>query len=222
MVLFRQDEIRRKRQHVYHIVLGIFAIILSGVIIWIDIHTGFWGDTVIVSGLAAGLLMYLATVFIGDRITHKSEVENWLPLTRLALANILHTMTDDDLSEGVDGKMVPRSITLPDQLNDSSIDQLSQEVVQERNEIATTVSRWAAYLAANADVQDLILKIADNGSELDDIRLAINGWRAANPNDRTQAEVRLHKEVNDYNELIADTVTGLQRMLHELRGDDDS
>lgn len=220
MVLFRQDEIRRKRQRIFHTVLGAIALVLAIAIIWIDIHTGFWGDTVIVSGLAAGLLMYLATVFIGDRITHKSEVETWLPLTRLALANILHTLTDDDLSEGIDGTMVPRSITFPDKLDDASVDELARAAIQERDEIATAVSRWASYLASNADVQQLILKIADNGSELDDIRLAVNQWRASSAGNRSAADTRLRKEVNDYNELIAETVTDLQQILRSIRGDD--
>lgn len=219
-MIYRQDEIRRKRQRVYHVILAVLVIVISAVIIWIDLRTGFWGDTVILSGLAAGLLLYFATVFIGDRIAHRSEVDDWLPLTRLALADILHNLTIDELSEGVDGVMVPRSIKLPTKLDDASIDLLSESVIQERVEVTSTIAKWASFLAANADVQDLVLKVADTGSELDDIRLAINAWKTASTDNRPEAESHLSNEVDDYNELIADTVSKAQRILQELRGQD--
>lgn len=219
-MIYRQDENRRKRQRVYHVILAVLVIVISAVIIWIDLRTGFWGDTVILSGLAAGLLLYFATVFIGDRIAHRSEVDDWLPLTRLALTDILHNLTIDELSEGVDGVMVPRSIKLPTKLDDASIDLLSESVVQERVEVTSTIAKWASFLAANADVQDLVLKVADTGSELDDIRLAINAWKTASINGHPEAESHLTNEVDDYNELIADTVSKAQRILQELRGQD--
>lgn len=221
MAFYRQDQIRRRRQRIFHSILGIIAIILAIAIIWVDLRTGFWGDTVILSALAAGLLLYFATVFIGNKVTHKSETDNWLPLTRLALTDILHNLTAYDLSESVDGTMVPRSLSLPISLDDTSIDKLSEEVVKERNEVTTAISKWASYLAANADVQELVLNVADTGSELDDIRLAINSWKAASPNDRTAAESRLNKEINEYNAVIARAVSSSQRILLEMRGDDE-
>ena len=152
------------------IVAGLVTLVGLIVIIWLDLTSQFWQEAVILSGIAAGLLTFLLTALFLDDAVARREHRKWYPVTRLALTDLLHTIADDDKSDIRRGQIVPRS--LPDIVSPSreDLDVLLASVVSERDEITVVLARWAQFLASSADVQDLMIHLADLAESLDDIR----------------------------------------------------
>jgi hypothetical protein len=69
-------------------VAGALALIV--LILWIDVTTAVWQEVVILSGLAAGLVTFLLTVLVLDRVIARSTARRWDPVNRLALTEFLH------------------------------------------------------------------------------------------------------------------------------------
>ncbi|MFM9379135.1 hypothetical protein ACJMNC_16410, partial [Gordonia sp. VNK21] len=63
---------------------GALALVL--VIVWLDISTNVWSEVVILSGLAAGLVTFILTVMVLDKVVSRSTERRWAPVTRLALS----------------------------------------------------------------------------------------------------------------------------------------
>lgn len=213
---YRHDEQRLKRQRLIHIVILAGVVVLSAIILYVDIATGWWGETVILSGMAAGLVTYLVTSLVVDRLIHSEESERWSPVTRLAIGDILHTLIDDEASGAMSGTVVPRSLDAPQHFTKENIKLLSQAVVTERDDLAASLAKWASFLVAEGDVQDLIVVLSDTAQELDDVRVAINAWRTSRASDKNQDEAAVRKEISEYNERIDAAVQESQKVLNRL------
>lgn len=150
--------------------LGTIALILLIVVIWIDVATNMWQQTVILSGVAAGLLTFLLTALFLDGAVSRREHRKWAPVTRLALSDLLHTIADEGKSDVRRGKIVARTLPVEVDPTVANLDTLLRDVVIERDDITTVLARWAQFLASSADVQDLMIHIADLAENLDYIR----------------------------------------------------
>lgn len=139
-------------------------------VVWLDLRSSFWQEAVILSGIAAGILTFFLTALFLERWMNNREHQKWLPVTRLALTDLLHTIADDDASDVKRDRVVPRELHMPAELTQESLAALLRQVVTEREEISTTLARWAEFLAASADVQDLMIHVARLAQSLDDVR----------------------------------------------------
>lgn len=152
----------------------IMALALVAVILWIDIATGLWQDYVILSGLAAGVVTFVLTALIVDRVVARSTHERWAPVTRLAMSDMLHAVADDEQSEIAHGKIVPRQLSPV--LSDSAeavpeqIARIRQDVVVERERLASALAGWSTFLASSADAADVLDHTAEIAERLDLIR----------------------------------------------------
>src|SRR5690554_3397466 len=89
----------RRRERIWKISAFSAAILFAAVILWIDIATGLWQEVVILSGLVAGIVMFLLTILVFDRIAERATARRWAPVNRLALSEFLHELADDEDSE---------------------------------------------------------------------------------------------------------------------------
>lgn len=158
---------RRKARQIAAFVGGIIVV---GVIVWIDIATGLWQNVVILSGLAAGLVTFILTVVVLDRIVQNSTARRWAPINRLAITEFLHAIVDDDASEVSLGEFVPRTLTLPQELHTEALTALRGQVVEERRALSDALSRWTAFLASSGDNESILLHIANIALQLDIVR----------------------------------------------------
>lgn len=90
------------------------ALVLVGVILWIDFTTGVWNELVIMADLAAGLVSFLLTVTVLNRIMVRSNERRWAPVHHLALSEFIHAIADEDRSEISRGKIVARTLPVID------------------------------------------------------------------------------------------------------------
>ncbi len=155
---------------VLSVVFGIIALVAMAAVIWLDIATSWWQETVILSGIAAGLLTFVLTALFVERAMSNREHRKWAPVTRLALSDLLHSIADDNKSDIRRGKIVARSLPTHVEPTLEYRDILLAQVVAERNDITTVLARWAQFLASSADVLGLMVHIADLAESLDDIR----------------------------------------------------
>lgn len=153
-----------------NIIGSVLVVILMVLIVWMDLRSSFWQETVILSGIAAGILTFFLTALFLERWMANREHEKWLPVTRLALTDLLHTVADDEASDVKRDHVVPRVLEMPGTLDKESLNELLHRVVAEREEISTTLARWAEFLAASADVQDLMVHVSRLAQSLDDVR----------------------------------------------------
>lgn len=151
------------------------AIVVIAVVLWIDIATGLWQDLVILAGLAAGLVTFLLTVLVVDKVVARSTARRWEPITRLALTELLHDLADETQSEIARGHVVPRRLPALDPslpLSDWAAEHrnLRTLVVAERRLLSEALSRWVGFLAASADTGDVLRHVADIALQMDRIR----------------------------------------------------
>lgn len=156
-------------------IAGAIAVII--VVIWLDIATGVWQDLVVLSGLAAGLVTFLLTVLVVDRVVARSNARRWAPVTRLALTEFLHGLADEDQSEIARGVIVPRtlpplSLELLPTDRAAKLRELRELVVAERQHLSNALSHWVEFLAASSGSNDVLLHVADVALQLDRIREA--------------------------------------------------
>lgn len=154
-------------------IIGGVAIIVA--VLWIDIATGLWQDFVILAGLAAGLVTFLLTVLVIDRVVARSHARRWAPVTRLALTEFLHDLADEDRSEITRGEVIPRALPRLDPALPSSdwpdeLHRLRSAVATERRVLTDALSRWAEFLAASADTGEVLRHVADIALQMDRIR----------------------------------------------------
>lgn len=157
------------------IIILITALVLIGVVIWIDVTTTIWQELVILSGLAAGLVTFLLTSLFIDRIIHRSTQRHWAPVTRLALTEILHQLADETRSELSLGQVVPRQLPTIEpsaerQALQADTADLRTVVVQERSRVATVLGTWWSFLSSASDSDDVVRHIADVALLFDHVR----------------------------------------------------
>ena len=101
--------LRSGRERAKRIAIWIGAVTVIAVILWLDVMTGLWNELVILSGLAAGLVTFLLTVLVLDKLIARSTARRWSPVNRLALTEFLYSIADDERSEISRGEIVPRA-----------------------------------------------------------------------------------------------------------------
>lgn len=156
-----------------NIIASALVVVFMVLVVWLDLRSSFWQEAVILSGIAAGILTFFLTALFLERWMANREHEKWLPVTRLALTDLLHTIADDDASDVKRDHVVPRELEMPTVLDKATLTKLLHQVIVEREEISTTLARWAEFLAASADVQDLMVHVARLAQSLDDVRDAV-------------------------------------------------
>lgn len=146
------------------------SLVGSVVILWIDIATGLWQDYVILAGLAAGLVSFGLTSLVIDRIIARANQQQWKPVTRLALSDILHAIADEERSEVAHGKVVPVMFTEPAEADPEALDAIRLRVLDERTRLAAAISGWSTFLASSADATVVLDHAAELAESLDGIR----------------------------------------------------
>jgi len=156
------------------------AVLVIG-ILWIDISTGIWQDLVIVAGLAAGLVTFLLSALVLNRIIARQAEKRWAPVNRLAVTEFLHAIADDEKSEIAHGVIVARSLPDIADITDSadsadrrvfaaSLHALREAVARERSELSGALSRWAEFLTTSGDNELTLRHVADIALQLDRVR----------------------------------------------------
>lgn len=164
------------RDNVKHVATVVGAVVVIVIILWVDIATAMWQEVVILSGLAAGLVTFLLTVTVLNRVLARSTAKRWAPVNRFAYSEFLHALADDTLSELSRGKVVARSLALTGGNatgRDSEVSELAHlrdQVVAERSRLADVLSRWAQFLASSGDNEVVLGHIAAIAWQLDAVR----------------------------------------------------
>ena len=178
----------------------ITAVVVIGIIIWLDISTGVWNDLVILSGLAAGLVTFLLTVMVLDRVVARSTARRWAPVNRLALSEFLHAIADEEQSEISRGVIVARELELVDASLEAAetvadaLHQLRLQVVLERERLADVLSRWAQFLASSGDNEAILRHLAELAWQLDCVRdAALDAEHTQNAEALSQVNDRIAK-----------------------------
>ena len=65
----------------------VLVVLFMVFVVWLDLHSSFWQEAVILSGIAAGILTFFLTALFLERWMANREHEKWLPVTRLALTD---------------------------------------------------------------------------------------------------------------------------------------
>lgn len=167
-IIQRHRSVRTRR--LLRIVLTVVAVAAIVAIVWIDVATGLWQETVVLSGVAAGLLTFVLTALVLDRWIAEGEHRRWLPVTRLALIDILHSLADEDRSELSRGKVVPRRLSIEAPADRAAVDRFLGEVDAERRSLTAVVAKWSGFLAGSADVRDLVIHVANVATGLEALR----------------------------------------------------
>lgn len=193
--------------------IALGALVLVGLIVWLDVSTGVWNEVVILSGLAAGLVTFILTVMVLDKILARATARRWRPVTRLAVSEFLHAVADEEHSEISRGLIVPRTfaeITADDVSDAQTLHALRHQVVHERVQLADVLSRWANFLASSGDNETILLHIADIAMQLDEVRdCALEVEHSATP-EHLDA---LNASIRGCNAGVTSLVTELQSVL---------
>lgn len=217
MVAPGEKELLVNRWRTKDIAQAVGALVLVGVILWIDFTTGVWNELVIIAGLAAGLVSFLLTVTVLNRIMVRSNERRWAPVHRLALSEFIHAIADEDRSEISRGKIVAR--TLPVIAADAdptdlafSLQELRRQVIREREQLSDVLSRWAEFLVSSGDYEDTLRHIADIAWMLDKVRdVSVDVEESIS---ETSIEA-LNSEVTSCNERIAALEEELQHRISQ-------
>lgn len=165
---------RRLTRSAFHTGVFIGALGLIGVIIWLDYRTTIWQEMVILAGLAAGLVSFLLTTVVIDRLVRHRTEARWAPVTHLALTEIMHLFADDERSELSRGVVVPRELVFHTQTTRDALrtelERLRSAVLLERTEIARTLGTWAQFLASSGGNERIMRDVAERALQFDRVR----------------------------------------------------
>lgn len=201
-----QAQSTRARRRIAQIIGFLAVVVVFVVAIWIDLATGLWREAVILSGIAAGLLTFLLTALFFERWMTGAEHRRWYPVTHLALSDLLHALGDEERSEFSRGLVVPRSIG-----DHGDHAAMLDAIHSERRAITHALARWAGFLAASADVQELMDRIAELALLLDTARDAV--LDAENAPASADAQRSMDAAVRAANASIAGAVQEIERTL---------
>lgn len=211
----KQTWTKQKRSRFWQGVLVAISLLLMAIAIWLDVVGSFWQETVILSGIAAGLLTFVLTAAFVERWMAQREHLKWIPVTRLALSDMLHSLADEDRSSVRRGDVVVRTLSLPTTPTLEQYDELLHQVVKERDSLTDALARWASFLVASADVQELMLHVARVSESLDDVRDSIvEAERLGADSPAGLAQVR--QEIQDYNSAATMLVAEIESVLSQL------
>ena len=206
---------KAKQARVWQGVLVGVSLVLMAVVIWLDVVGSFWQETVILSGIAAGLLTFVLTATFVERWMAQREHIKWIPVTRLALSNILPSLADEDRSTIRRGDVTVRTLDVPARHTMEDYDALLHQVVKERDSLTDALARWASFLVASADVQELMLHVANVSEALDDVRDSIVEAEQLGE-DSPDGLARVQKEIRAYNSSATALVAEIETVLSQL------
>lgn len=198
---------RRRRKVLQIIGLVVIALLFVGAL-WLDVNTNLWQQAVILAGIAAGLLTFLLTALFIDHWTARSAHQRWLPVTRLALTDLLHALSDEERSEISRGEIVARSMKSS---YTSDHHELLAAIATERHQITHALARWAGFLAASADVQDLMDHIAELALLLEEARDAV--LKAEKAPNSSPAQEAMHASIAAVDGSIQSAVNSIEETL---------
>ncbi len=188
----------------------VFAALLGTLaILWIDIATGLWQEYVILAGLAAGLVTFVLTTLVIDRVIARSAHQRWQPVTRLALTDLLHAIADEERSEIAHGRVVPAAFVPLGDGDAEGLRRLRHVVLAERTRLSRAVASWSSFLAASAEVQGVLDDAAELAEVLDGIRDLSLELEAGGP----ATLDGINGEIGRYNSSVASLCTQLQRAI---------
>ena len=200
---------QKSRARLRQLAAWVGAIAVITVIVWLDIATGTWNELVVLSGLAAGLVSFLLTVLVLDKVTARSAARKWAPVSRLALTEMLHALADDDQSEISQGLVVGRTLDpLEPTATLAQFDDLRRSVLSERDSLTDVLSRWSQFLTSAGENEVILGHVATIALQLDRVRdLALEAENSSAP-----------KDVEALNAAIDQCNSGLSALEDELRG----
>lgn len=206
--------VRADKERVRRIALAVGSIVVLVVILWIDIATGVWQELVILAGVTAGLVTFVLTVLVLDRVVARSTARRWEPVTRLALTEFLHAMADEERSEISRGEIRPRLLPEPAAPEDPGLvawlHELRTLVVQERLRLTAVLGTWSSFLASSSDNEDLLIRIADLAQQLDRVR---DESLEVEARSETVELSDLSQEIASCNDHFRDLVTAIESRL---------
>lgn len=159
----------------FRVVLGAFALVIIGLILWVDLATDIWSKYVIISSLAGGLVTFVLTTLILERVIARADHERWEPVTRLALGDLRRRLAGDATVGEVHRLPDPEPFDIPD---DTATDAVLKAAHRERETLIESLARWSAFLSSSADVIDIMDGIAHVALRLDEIDRHVRGLRA--------------------------------------------
>lgn len=194
------------------------AAIVIGIVIWVDVMTPLWQNLVIIAGLVAGAVTFLLTTLFIDRFLQRAARRRWAPVTRLALTEMLHQLSDargDGLS--------PRRLPTPDATSGpqallAGTEELRGAVISERRRLSTALVTWWALLSSIPDTEEIIRHTADVALLFDAVRDASLDLddavtSRASAADTTAAEQSLQARIMACNQSIDGIVTEISARL---------
>ncbi|MFA5608162.1 MAG: hypothetical protein WDA07_13420 [Leucobacter sp.] len=209
-----RDQYERRERLNRGLAIAGAAVLVIG-ILWIDISTGIWQDLVIAAGLAAGLVTFLLSALVLNRIIARQAEKRWAPVNRLAVTEFLHAIADDEKSEVAHGVIVARS--LPDIAGvedrdafSASLHALREAVARERSELSGALSRWAEFLTTSGDNELTLRHVADIALQLDQVR---DTALEIEQQPSVPGRKRLLAEIAECNTHFASLIGELQRRL---------
>ncbi len=156
------------------LITALGALVLIGIIIWIDISTTIWQEMVILAGLAAGLVSFLLTTVFINRFHQRQLEARWEPVTHLALTSVLHLLADEKHSDLSRGAIKPRTFTIPTADDppglQPELEKLRQRVLKEQNHLATVLGTWSEFLTSTGDNTDILRSTAELALQLEQVR----------------------------------------------------
>lgn len=208
------DGTNRRRSRLWRRAALAGALVATVVVIWLDVRTGLWQETVILSGIAAGMLTFALTALYIDRFVERAAQKRWLPLTRLALMDILHSLSDPDRSEITHGRITPRLLPQGEWEGGDDVSDLLHAVSRERQHVTHTLARWAGFLASSADVQTLMVHIALVAQQLDAVRDSAMEFDLPDAATlREPAKAELNERIATYNSTIRAVISEIETIL---------
>lgn len=138
----------------------------------------------------------------------RADHERWLPVTRIALTDILHALSDEERSEITRGIVVPRQLNVEDPAGNDPLTRIHDE----RIELTATLQTWAAFLAASADVQKLMIHVAQIAGLLDELRDSIVELERTGSSSGTSQVTELTEQ---YNLAVASAVAEIEAILRQ-------
>lgn len=201
------------------------ALIVIGVVIWVDVMTPVWQNLVIVSGLVAGVVTFLLTSLFIDRFIQRAARRRWAPVTRLALTEMLHQLADPNRSQIDQGRALPRRLPTPNsdggpQALLTRTEELRQAVASERHRLSSALVTWWTLLSSIPDTEEILRHTADVALLLDSVRDASveldEAVSLGADDDRTTAAERvLRARVMTCNHSISGIVEEISERLSE-------
>lgn len=153
---------------ILRITLGVVAVVIVTAILWIDLSTDIWQKYAVISGLAGGLVTFVLTVLVVDRVIARATHERWAPVTRVALGELRHALLQEDAD--IDEPAV-RRLPVP-QDDRASLDEIIVAAAAERRALTEVLARWSSFLASSADVAEIMDTVAEIAERLDEIDAA--------------------------------------------------